>query len=124
MTALSKFNRRQFYNLPAVDGVEVLDMLSLRWLKFQKTLRNRRVRIHVVRQFELGRLWAISNIYYDTDNLDWILALVNNITDMIGGMEIGQELVIPSMIDVEEFYNEIRANARRDQIATFSKVVV
>lgn len=126
---LSKYNRRQFYNIrirPRTrggDGQEMLDFLSLRWIKFADKLNREQVTVHVVKEYEVGRLWAISQIYYRDDTLDWILAIVNNILDPIGGMSIGQKLAIPSLSTINEFYTSVQSSRRLDRVAELTRVI-
>lgn len=120
--ALSKYNRKRFYQIKTYpDSTQAIDPLSLRWLRFNSELRGKRVRTHIVQQHEEGRLWSISNKYYKRDDLDWILALVNNILDMIEEPTVGQALAIPSIEVIDGFYQSILAADRKLGIVTVSR---
>lgn len=121
---LSKYNRRQFYTIrKRPDGLDMIDFLSLRWIKFAKQLNNRIVTVHIVKTHEVGRLWTLSQLYYGDDTLDWILAIVNNILDPIGGMFVGQKIAIPSQSVISQFYNEVQVARRLEGVANFKRVI-
>lgn len=115
--SLPRFNRRQFFEIQKIDGKPRLDFLSFRWINFAEELRNKSVGSHVVEQHEVGRMWLISRRYYERDTLDWILVLVNGIIDPVKDMEVGQELVIPSLSQIESFYQRVRAADRSRGVA-------
>lgn len=73
----------------------------------------------VVPQFCEGRMDLISYIHYETVNLWWLIAHVNNIMDPITDLEAGMVLKIPSVSEAFEFYNK---HAKPDQITKTFKL--
>lgn len=58
--------------------------------------------IYVVTQNGQNRLWLISHVHYNTPDLWWVIASVNNIVDPMLGVPTGTELKIPKAIRLSE----------------------
>ena len=125
MTVRGKYNREEFYVVRKTpEDTDKLDLLSFRWLSFKERLKRRRLRVHIVEEHEVGRLWLISKRYYSRDDLDWILCIINDIIDPIGGMFIGQTLAIPPLEDIDSFYQSIVAQQRKSTIVRLNTTQV
>ena len=118
-----KFNRANFYRKVTVDNVDQLDPLSFQWLSFPKFLGKRGVRVHTVTQDEAGNAQLVSYNEYKTTNLWWIICLVNNITKPLEEFIPGIELSIPKREDIEEFYQKIRFEGRKNASVSLNKVI-
>jgi len=59
----------------------------------------------IVPQFTIGRIDLISYIHYDTVDLWWLIAQVNDVIDPITELYMGRVLRIPAVGDYYGFYN-------------------
>lgn len=110
--ALPKFSREQFYSIGSVNGTPQLDFLSFRWIQFSEFIRFRRVRFYRVPQHQECNLPLISFQFYNDRSLWWIIAIANNILNPISEVVVGTELKIPTLEDVESFYQTILSRRR------------
>lgn len=101
---LPRWNRRDYYDKVVVNGVNELDYLSYKWIGFAQMIRNTQCQAHSVNEIELGRMWSISQRYYNTDTLDMMLCMINGILDPMRDMYIGQRLAIPPISSFENYY--------------------
>ena len=112
-TRQRKFDRARYFNIVSLDGRDQLDLLSFEWLRFNKFLVDRNLETYVVSSDRDGRLDLISNDFYGTVDLWWIIAIANSILDVMSEIVVGKRLSIPSLSDVEEFYQLILRNQRQ-----------
>ena len=103
----NKFARKKFYSIETVGGVEQLDYLSFQWIKFNKFLQNREINQTTITERTAGRLELVADDFYGNVFLWWIIALANNILDPINDVTIGKTLIIPTLSDVESFFQSI-----------------
>jgi hypothetical protein len=94
-------NRLNFYNIVAVDGVQELDFLNntLAGFKMQYPIS-----FYQVTGADLMRPDMISYKNYGTVNYWWIILFINGIADPFYDMHVGDILIIPSLVDLYNFY--------------------
>lgn len=116
---MANFQRESFYSKVTVDdGSQQLDLLMFSWLRFSDTISSSSVIRHTVSQHEEARLDYISYKYYGTVDFWWLLAITNQISDPILEVVSGMILAIPSITDIEAFYQSIKSNNRAGTVAS------
>lgn len=96
------------------ENESVLDLSLGHFRYFHHFMRNRPATQHVVTPNEDGRLDLISFHSYGTVDLWWIIGLVNGLVDPIRDPHTGRVLVIPSLFDIEEYF-QLMLSAGRGQ---------
>ncbi len=103
---LANLKRSNLYSRVTVDGNTELDYLDTNLDEMElgqmQTFR--------IPQFMVGRPDLISFSVYQNVDYGWIIMWANNIIDPFEELYAGKELVIPSLTDYYNFYNE---NAKR-----------
>jgi len=122
--SLPKYNRRDFFNKTTVNDRLELDLLSFKWIDFSRYYNRSRVRVHKVMQHEEGRLWLISEKYYNTYTMYWLIALVNGILNPAKDVVAGLDLTIPSIVDIDSYYQSIRSASRKQLSVQITKPVI
>lgn len=120
----NKFARKKYYDVANIAGIEQLDLLSFKWLRFSRFLRDREVLRYQVTADREGRLDRISADFYNNVFLYWIIALANDILDPINDVSIGTTLVIPSASDIEAYFQTIVNRRQRGQEALLPRIDV
>lgn len=105
-----KFNRLKFHDIYINDGVAEVDMNSEYFGLFE--LRNPTT-IHTVTSSDKIRPDIISFLKYGSTQYWWIIMMVNNIDDIWNDLEVGDELIIPSMRDIEDFFMRVKNTKRK-----------
>lgn len=103
---MSLEHRKTFYQTAMIDGNRELDYLQNRLMGMElKTMDKFRITAGTVNRPDL-----ISNIFFGTYNLGWLLHHHNNILDPLTEYYIGRVIEIPSLDDYYRYYNR---NARK-----------
>lgn len=95
----------------------VLDILSNDFRYFKQFMLSRNVKQHIVKEFEVGRLDLISYAEYNTVELWWLIAKMNNIIDPLEEVNTGLVLQIPSIIQLEAYLQLITSIDRGQSVA-------
>jgi len=93
-------DRTRFFAVEDVDGKAELDFLHNYLSRFKMKYEPVYYR---VRQDDLMRPDLISYYAYGTVKYWWVICLVNDIFNPLTDLQVGQLLVIPSILDVYEF---------------------
>ncbi len=112
---IPKYSRKRFYSIFTLGNTETLDFLSFQWTRFSDFLQNYPVVYHRVQEVDIGRLDNIAYQYYEQTEAWWIIMLANNMSDIFNDMYVGQLLIIPSISQIESFYQAIQASRRGGQ---------
>ncbi len=96
-------DRLKFYEKVTVDNQEELDFLDNSLSKF---IMNYEVDYYLVSEIDLMRPDMISYKNYGTVNYWWVICLVNNIFNPFNDLYVGQQLKIPNVQDIYEFYKK------------------
>lgn len=102
-------DKKDLYNKLLVDNNKEIDYLDTRITEFEYDSYI----TYIVPQFAIGRIDLISYIHYETVDLWWLIAQVNDIVDPITELYMGRVLRIPAIGDYYGFYN---ANSIIDEI--------
>lgn len=98
-------NRTNFYNVETVDTFNELDFLHNSLSEFTMEYPPAYYRVNGI---DLMRPFLISDKHYGTISFWWIIMLVNNISNPLVDMEVGQILKIPSKLDIYAFQKKFR----------------
>lgn len=90
-------DRTKFYNITTVDSVNELDFMNSSINKF---VYRYPFQYHRVTDADVKRVDLISYQYYETVDYWWLLLRVNGIRDPYNGLEVGDVLRIPSLLDL------------------------
>lgn len=108
---MSRYNRTNFYEKNVVDGILEYDLINTWWSLFKiKTTPQ----YFTVAYGTIGKLDLVSYRYYNTTDLWWIIAKINNIEDVWNDYKIGDVLTIPDINDIQDWYLDIQ-NAKRNR---------
>ena len=106
----NRFKRTNF--LPKVEnGNDVLeyDMILSNWDLFE--IKNP-IRFDNVKYGEVQRPDLLSYRIYGSSEYWWILCKFNQIDDVWNDIYVGQDLIIPSLQDIQLFYSNVRKRVR------------
>lgn len=109
----NKFARKNFLDTVQTD-VNQLDFLSFKWLDFKQSIKNKNVDYFRITDEFVGRLDLVAHDFYGNVFLWWILALVNDVLDPINDISVGKVLIIPSIVDIENYYQTILNKRRKN----------
>lgn len=104
-------DRTIFYDVATLtDGLtnisnHELDMLHNNMSKFTMMYA---VGYYRVTNADLMRPDSISNIVYGTVGYWWLICFVNKIYDPFVDLTVGQQLTIPNILDIQNFYKKYR----------------
>ena len=98
-------SRRYYYNLFTNGQVEEFDFLSNALTKLFSYI-TRPVGYAVMREDHVGNLDKLSFEQYGDEKLWWVIALVNGIIDPFNDDLVDQELEVPDLLDIFDFYRE------------------
>ncbi len=65
---------------------------------------------------EVQRPDVLSYRIYGSSEYWWILCKFNQIDDMWNDMYVGMDIVIPNMLDINEFYSNMRRRVRTQNV--------
>lgn len=118
---LPKYSQRRFYPTVMLDGIEQLDFVNFQWDRFPDFLDGQYVAYHRVQEQDIGMLDKLAMQYYGDDTLWWVLALANGIADPYGGFSVNDTLKIPTVSQIETFYQTIQQSRRVGQRGTLPR---
>lgn len=98
-------DRLLFYEKVTVNGIEELDYLSNTLSNFTMKYP---VSYYTVLESDLVRPDLISYKMYGSVAYWWVILLVNDVIDPFTGVEVGQVLTIPALLDVYDFQRSNR----------------
>lgn len=98
-------DRTKFYKIEILDDVEEFDYL---WNSLQNFKVNYRPSYYRVSDGDTYRPDLISYKMYGTVKYWWIIMFINKIDDPFFGLTVGQQLTIPNILDIYEFYKQYR----------------
>lgn len=97
-------SRYEYYTkLDTVNDIEIYDIFSIKWDDF---LWTDGYSVHEVSYDEVLHPELISLMYYGTDKYEDFIYLLNNIEDPLNLIP-GTRLVIPSLVDIQNFYRTV-----------------
>jgi hypothetical protein len=96
-----RFNRSNFIEDFNNGGIVEKDFDTNYFKHFQL---NNTYKIHIIDGNFQGRPDLLSYFYYNTVDYWWIIGKVNNIDDWWNDIESGDELIIPDIRDIQDFY--------------------
>lgn len=103
---LNKFKRTNFLSVKEnSSGVLEYDLLSSNWDLFEILTG---ITYDNIKILDLKRPDMLSYRIYGDSQYWWILCKINNIDDVWNDMNIGDDLIVPSISDIEEFYNKVK----------------
>lgn len=73
------------------------------WVSDPAIRKTQDFQVHIVRDSDIGRLDALSTLYYGTPSYWWFIADANDLIDTFSGMSVGQVLRIPGRKVIEAF---------------------
>jgi hypothetical protein len=88
-----------------VEGTPELDYLTNTLSKFTM---NYPVSFYTVTESDLGRPDLISHKSYGDVGYWWLILMVNQVIDPFNGLTVGQNLMIPSLLDIYAFQRSYR----------------
>jgi hypothetical protein len=104
---MARFNRTNFYKHETVNGVEVCDLLNNYYNQLFQIKRN--VQYYTLRFDDVGRPDLLSYKLYDgIIDYWWILLKVNDIGDIWNDMNVGDVIMVPDSLDIEDFYTAVQ----------------
>lgn len=96
-----RFNRSNFIEDFNNNGVMEKNFDTPYFSDFQL---NYPYKIHMITGEFSGRPDILSQYYYNSVDYWWIIGKVNNIDDWWNDVEIGDEIIIPDVRDIQDFY--------------------
>lgn len=100
---MDKYNRTNFMKEEAVSNKQEMDLTTNVWNDFKLT---RPGIYYTIKDKDLKRPDLISFMSYGRQNYWWIIARVNNIDDWFNDLQVGDVILIPNKLDIEDFYIE------------------
>lgn len=105
-----KYTRTNFMPLENVNGNLERDMVNNNWSLFEI---KRAISFETIKRVDLQRPDIFSLRIYGSMGYWWILSKVNNIDDWWNDVKVGQDIIVPDMRDIEDFYLKVKANIRK-----------
>lgn len=102
---MSRFTRTNFLNKETIDNIQEYDLLmtNFEYFKIQRPTT-----FYIVTNDDLGRPDLLSLRIYGDQNYWWILLEVNGVCDPYNELKEGDVLIVPSLLDIEDFYLKVR----------------
>lgn len=102
---MSRYSRTKFMKTYEIGNRIEYDLLSSNWDLFKI---KRPFGFGIIIKSDLGRPDLFSLRIYDRIDYWWILSKINNIEDWFNDVYIGQEIIIPHVEDIEDFYLAVK----------------
>lgn len=96
-----KYNRSEFLDTQNVDGIVEKDLVMYNWELFNLKLSAKKI---ILTAIHLHRPESLSKYYYGTEEYWWIISKLNNIDDWWNDTYVGQEIYLPDIKDIDNFY--------------------
>ena len=100
---MDKYNRSDFMDQNIVNGIPELDFMTNKWSEFKF---NRPGTYYTIQDRDLQRPDLVSFIAYGKVNYWWIISKVNNIDDWFNDLAVGEVILLPNKLDIEDFFIE------------------
>lgn len=94
-----------------VNGDLEIDLIKNNWDLFKI---KRRIGFDGITRVDIGRPDIFSIRIYGSMKYWWILSKVNNIDDWWNDVEIGQDIIVPDIQDITDFYLSVKSRIRKD----------
>jgi len=102
----NKYDRTSFLTKAHNNSDELeWDMLLSGWDLFKLT---KPISFNVIKYGDIGRPDILSYRIYDSSKYWWILCKVNQIDDVWNDMHVGDDIIVPDLIDIENYYAAIK----------------
>jgi len=98
-------NRTNFYHKEIVADVSELDFLHNSLSSFEMKYQPQYYRVTGP---DIRRPYLISQRFYGSPSFWWLILLVNDISNPLCDMEVGELLMIPSRLDIYAFQKKFR----------------
>lgn len=107
---ISKYKRTNFLEEFTTDsGKNEYDLISSNWDLFEI---NNQITYGIITKLDMNRPDVLSYRVYGDSQYWWILCKFNHIDDVWNDMELGGYILIPSLADIEEFYDRVKKKIR------------
>lgn len=102
---MSRFTRTNFLNKETINNTQEYDLLmtNFEYFKIQRPTT-----FYTVTNDDLGRPDLLSLRIYGDQNYWWLLLEVNGVCDPYNELKEGDVLIVPSLLDIEDFYLKVR----------------
>jgi hypothetical protein len=109
---LNKYDRTTFLTKKtnASDELE-WDLLLSHWEDFKIT---QPISFDTIQYGDIARPDTLCYRIYGASKYWWILCKVNQIDDVWNDMVIGKEVIVPNIIDIENYYSAVRRSQREN----------
>lgn len=106
----SKYRRTNF--IPTVNGGDYLekDIIMNNWDLFKI---KRQIRFDMIKRIDIQRPDIFALRTYGTSAYWWIISKYNHIDDWWNDVEVGQDVMLPDIQDIEDFYLKVKARFRK-----------
>lgn len=106
-----KFKRTNFMKeVTSADGIQEYDFLLSNWDLFQI---NTNITFNTVQVLDIQRPDYMSLRIYGSSEYWWILCKYNKIDDIWNDLYVGMDLVVPSLFDINSFYERVKQRFRK-----------
>ena len=107
MATFDKYNRSNYIQIEEIDSGKLeRDMLLSNWDLFSV---RRGVQYAYILATEIQRPDLFSFRAYNRQDFWWIVSKVNNIDDWWNDVYIGMRISVPSILDIEDFYANVKS---------------
>lgn len=103
--ANNKYIRTNFITDQVVDGIVEKDLVDNCWDLFQI---KREMTFFTLSRSYIARPDLLSLKLYGKMNYWWIIAKINLIDDWWNDIKVGDVISVPSIIDIEDWYSNVR----------------
>ena len=106
----TKYRRTNF--MPTVDGGTYLekDLILNNWDLFKI---KRPLRFDMIQRIDIQRPDILSLRIYGTSSYWWVLSKFNHYDDWFNDVYVGQDIMIPDIHDVEDWYLAMKSRMRK-----------
>lgn len=101
----SKFNRKNFLTKEKIDGKYEYDLLNNYFYLFDI---KRPYDVVKISRTTIGRPDLLSIQQYGDKQYWWVISKVNAIDDWWNDVEIGQDIIVPNLADIKDFYTSVK----------------
>jgi len=106
----NRFKRTNFLSQETNDNdIIEYDLLLSNWDLFEI---KKPIRFDTIRYGDIQRPDILSYRIYGLSGYWWILCKFNQIDDVWNDMEVGMDIIIPNINDIERYYNNVRRKVR------------
>lgn len=108
---MNKYDRTTFlYNISSND-IDEWDLIRSNWDLFEI---KRPLRFDSIKYSDVQRPDMISVRLYGVTDYWWILCKFNQIDDVWNDLYVGMDLIIPDVLDIQDYYTSVRRRKRKE----------